>query len=47
MQGLGGTLVSHIEGSYSGVVGLPVYETASLLRDIGIDVVAAAGARVS
>lgn len=42
VQGLGGTFVSHIAGSYSGVVGLPVYETAALLRDAGIDVVALA-----
>jgi septum formation protein len=38
IQGLGGVFVEAIEGSYSGVVGLPVYETSQLLRDAGIDV---------
>lgn len=38
IQGLGGTFVSNIEGSYSGVVGLPVFETASLLARAGIEV---------
>jgi septum formation protein len=38
IQGLGGAFVEAIEGSYSGVVGLPVYETAKLLRNAGIDV---------
>ena len=38
IQGLGGVFVEAIEGSYSGVVGLPVFETAELLRSAGIDV---------
>ena len=38
IQGLGGVFVERLEGSYSGVVGLPVFETASLLRAAGIDV---------
>ena len=38
VQGLGGALVEKIEGSYSGVVGLPVFETVALLRDAGFDV---------
>ena len=38
VQGLGGALVERIEGSYSGVVGLPVFETVALLRDAGLDV---------
>ena len=38
IQGLGGVFVEAIEGSYSGVVGLPVYETGKLLQDAGIDV---------
>ena len=38
IQGLGGIFVRSIRGSYSGVVGLPVYETAALLRRSGIDV---------
>ena len=36
IQGLGGVFVSNIEGSYSGVVGLPVFETAGLLARAGI-----------
>jgi len=38
IQGRGGVFVSAISGSYSGVVGLPVFETACLLRDAGLDV---------
>lgn len=37
IQGFGGLFVASIMGSYSGVVGLPVFETAALLRDAGID----------
>lgn len=37
IQGFGGLFVASIMGSYSGVVGLPVFETAVLLRDAGID----------
>lgn len=36
IQGRGGTLIEHLEGSYSGVMGLPVFETARLLRTFGI-----------
>ena len=36
IQGRGGVFVAAIEGSYSGVVGLPVFETAELLREAGI-----------
>ncbi len=32
IQGLAGAWVKHIEGSYTGVMGLPIYETATLLR---------------
>ncbi len=32
IQGFAATFVSHIEGSYSGVVGLPLFETAQLLQ---------------
>ena len=39
VQGLGGMFVEHIEGSYSGVVGLPVFETVALLEAAGFDVV--------
>ena len=34
IQGLAGAWVSHIEGSYTGVMGLPVHETALLLGKI-------------
>ncbi|HET6632714.1 MAG TPA: Maf family protein [Rhodanobacteraceae bacterium] len=36
IQGRGATLVRHLEGSWSGVVGLPLYETAALLRAAGL-----------
>lgn len=37
IQGLGALFVSRIEGSYTGVVGLPLFETAGLLAEFGID----------
>ena len=40
IQGLGGAFVESINGSYSCVVGLPVFETVTLLREAGIDVMA-------
>lgn len=40
IQGLAEAFVTRIEGSYSGVMGLPVHETAALLADFGIDVFA-------
>ena len=36
IQGLAGAWIKRIEGSYSGVMGLPVHETAALLRKHGI-----------
>ncbi len=36
IQGMAAAFVEHIEGSYSGVMGLPLYETAQLLRQAGI-----------
>ena len=36
IQGLGAVFIDAIEGSYSGVVGLPLYETSILLREFGI-----------
>lgn len=36
IQGLAATWIMRIEGSYSGVMGLPLYETAALLRKYGI-----------
>lgn len=35
IQGLGSALVAHIAGSHSGIMGLPVFETAQLLRQAG------------
>ncbi|WP_284335502.1 Maf family protein [Comamonas sp. NoAH] len=35
VQGLAATMIEYIEGSYSGIMGLPVFETAQLLRQIG------------
>ena len=35
IQGRGATLVEHLDGSYSGVMGLPLFETAKLLREAG------------
>lgn len=40
IQGLGGMFVEAINGSYSGVMGLPVFETVELLRSAGIEVLA-------
>ena len=34
IQGLAGNWINHIEGSYTGVMGLPVFETAMLLNKI-------------
>ncbi|WP_306431391.1 Maf family protein [Bordetella genomosp. 4] len=36
IQGLAGTFIAHLAGSYTGVMGLPVFETANLLRRVGI-----------
>jgi septum formation protein len=36
IQGLASLFVAHIEGSHSGIMGLPLYETAKLLRKAGI-----------
>lgn len=38
LQGLGGLFVRRIEGSHSNVIGLPLAETAHLLRKHGVDV---------
>lgn len=35
IQGLAATFVRHISGSYSNVVGLPLFETAALLNGLG------------
>lgn len=36
IQGLAATFVERLDGSYSGVMGLPLFETAQLLRQAGI-----------
>ncbi|QKK01768.1 MAG: septum formation inhibitor Maf [Pseudomonadota bacterium] len=36
IQGQAGAWVSRLEGSYTGVVGLPLYETGVLLRQVGL-----------
>ena len=38
IQGLAATFIARIEGSYSGVMGLPLFETATLLKTFGIQV---------
>ncbi len=38
VQGFGAVFVEALEGSYSGVVGLPLFETAALLAEAGIPV---------
>jgi septum formation protein len=38
IQGRAGAFVERIEGSYSGVMGLPLFETANLLRKFGVAV---------
>ena len=40
IQGLGAAFVRQIRGSYSGVMGLPLFETCTLLRRFGIAVLA-------
>lgn len=37
LQGRAAMFVSHLAGSFSGVVGLPLFETAQLLRSVGFD----------
>lgn len=36
VQGLGAIFISRLQGSYSGVMGLPLYETAQLLQAAGV-----------
>lgn len=38
IQGFGAAFVANVAGSYTGVMGLPLYETATLLRNAGIPV---------
>jgi septum formation protein len=37
VQGRAAAYISHISGSYSGIMGLPMFETAQLLRQMGFD----------
>jgi septum formation protein len=39
IQGRGAIFIERLEGSYSGVMGLPLFETARLLREAGMDVI--------
>ena len=41
IQGLGAIFVSELRGSYSGVMGLPLFETAKLLGEFGVGVLPA------
>lgn len=36
IQGRAAAFIAHLSGSYSGVMGLPLFETARLLRDAGL-----------
>jgi len=36
IQGRGAALIAHLSGSYSGVMGLPLFETSCLLREFGL-----------
>lgn len=36
IQGRAQAFIAHLSGSYSGVMGLPLYETARLLREFGV-----------
>lgn len=38
VQGRAAGFISHISGSYSGIMGLPMFETAQLLRALGLKI---------
>lgn len=38
VQGRAAALISHMSGSYSGIMGLPMFETAQLLRTFGFKI---------
>ncbi len=40
IQGLAAVFIAKISGSYSGVMGLPLFETARLLEEFGVEVLA-------
>ena len=37
IQGRAGAFVTHLSGSYTGVMGLPLHETTQLLRSFAVD----------
>ena len=37
IQGRAAGFIAHLDGSYSGVMGLPLYELTQILREIGIN----------
>lgn len=39
VQGLGAVFIASIEGSYSGIMGLPLFETSEMLAEFGIALV--------
>ena len=38
IQGLGAVFIERLEGSFSGVMGLPIFETAKLLQKVGVQI---------
>jgi len=40
IQGLGGVFVAHLDGSFTGVMGLPLHDTAALLAKHGLGILA-------
>jgi len=47
IQGLGALFVEDLRGSYSGVMGLPLFETARLLTEAGVDTLVNARAQTT
>ena|SRR5690606_15935544 len=45
IQGHAAAFIHHVSGSYSGVVGLPLFETVAMLAEFGVDVWQARGKR--
>ena len=43
IQGLAAQFISHLDGSYSAVMGLPLFETATLLQQAGVRLLATTG----
>jgi len=39
IQGMASVFIERIEGSYSSIMGLPLYETTNLLQQVGINVI--------